>query len=232
LLLFSQGNKEMSSSVLKVDFHCHSEASPDSLSKPNDIIATARERGLDRLVITDHNSIRGALRCKELAPELIIVGEEIQTTCSEFLAAYVTKEVPRDLEPKEAIKRLRDQGAFISVSHPFDPHRGWQLRNLMEIIDLVDAIEVFNARCYKPEWNLQAFEFAEIHGLHGTVGSDSHSLYEIGGARIVLPEFNSADELRDIIGAGQVEAELASPLVHLGSRYARWVKGIFPAGEE
>jgi predicted metal-dependent phosphoesterase TrpH len=222
----------MTSSVLKVDFHCHSEASPDSLSKPSEIIATARARGLDRLVITDHNNIKGALRCKELAPDLIIVGEEVQTTCSEFLAAYVTKEVPRDLEPKEAIKRLRDQGAFISVSHPFDPHRGWQLRDLMEIIELVDAIEVFNARCYKPEWNLQAFEFAEKHDLSGTVGSDSHSLYEIGGARILLPEFDSADDLRKVIQLGQVEAELASPLVHLGSRYAKWIKGIFPVEEK
>jgi predicted metal-dependent phosphoesterase TrpH len=221
----------LTASTLKVDFHCHSEASPDSLSRPAEIIASAREHGLDRLVITDHNNIRGALRCKELAPDLIIVGEEVQTTCSEFLAAYVTKEVPRDLEPKEAIKRLRDQGAFISVSHPFDPHRGWQLPDLLEIIELVDAIEVFNARCYKPEWNIKAFEFAEEHGLPGTVGSDSHSLYEIGGAGILLPAFNSADELRTVIGHGQVEAELASPLVHLGSRYARWVKGIFPGGE-
>ncbi len=85
------------------------------------------------------------------------MGEEVQTTGSELLAAFVTRVVPRDLEPKEAIKRLRDQGAFISVSHPFDPHRGWQFEDLLEIIDLVDAVEVFNARCYRPEWNLQAF---------------------------------------------------------------------------
>lgn len=218
--------------ILKVDFHCHTVASSDSLSKPAELISTAREQGLDRLVITDHNNIRGALLCKELAPDLIIVGEEVQTTCSELLAAYVTKEVPRDLEPKEAIKRLRDQGAFISVSHPFDPHRGWRLCDLLEIIDLVDAIEVFNARCYNPDWNLQAFEFAEKCGLPGTVGSDAHSLYEIGGAGVLLPAFNTADELRTVIGHGQVEGELASPLVHLGSRYAKWIKGFFPTDEK
>src|SRR5512133_2101550 len=221
----------MSEIVYKVDFHCHSDASPDSLVKPAELIATARERGINRMVVTDHNSIRGALRCKELDPELIIVGEEVQTSCSELLASFVTKEVPRDLEPKEAIKRLRDQGAFISISHPFDPHRGWQLKDLLEIIDLVDAVEVFNARCYRPEWNLQAFEFAGEHGKPGTVGSDSHSLYEIGGAGILVPAFETADELRAVIGRGRVEAELASPLVRLGSRYAKWVKGFFPAEE-
>jgi predicted metal-dependent phosphoesterase TrpH len=221
--------EKLTEKILKVDFHCHTDASPDSLTKPADLIAAARERGLDRLVITDHNTIRGALRCQELDPDLIIVGEEVQTTASEFLAAFVTREVPRDLEPKEAIKRLRDQGAFISVSHPFDPNRGWAYRDLMEIIDLVDAVEVFNARCYKPEWNMKAFQLAEERGLAGTIGSDAHSIYELGSAVVWLPEFNSVAELRAVIDQGQVEAEISSPLVRLGSRYAKWVKGIFPA---
>jgi predicted metal-dependent phosphoesterase TrpH len=215
----------------KVDFHCHSNASPDSLSKPADLIATARVKGLDRLVVTDHNTIRGALRCKELDPELIIVGEEVQTSCSELLASFVTKEVPRDLPPKEAIKRLRDQGAFISVSHPFDLHRGWQLKDLMEIIDLVDAVEVFNARCTRGEWNRQAVEFACAHGKPGTVGSDAHALFELGRAGIRVPSFESPDDLRRVLKQGRVEAELSSPLVHLGSRYAKWVKNNFPAAE-
>lgn len=221
----------MSEDFYKVDFHCHSDASPDSLVKPAELIAAARAKGIDRLVVTDHNTIGGAQRCKELDPELIIVGEEIKTSGSELLASFVTKEIPRDLEPKEAIKRLRDQGAFISISHPFDPHRGWQFNDLLEIIDLVDAVEVFNARCYRQEWNRQAFEFASEQGKPGTVGTDSHSLIEVGKAGIRVPAFESAEDLRRVLGQGIVEAELASPLVRLRSRYARWVKSIFPVAE-
>jgi len=221
----------MTDHFFKVDFHCHSDASPDSLIRPKELIAAARARGIDRLVVTDHNTIRGALRCKELAPDLIIVGEEIKTNRSELLASFVSKEVPRDLEPKETIKRLRDQGAFISISHPFDPHRGWQMDDLLEIIDLVDAVEVFNARCYRPEWNLKAFEFAEEHGKPGTVGTDSHSLVEIGKAGIRVPAFETADDLRRVLEEGKVEAELASPLVRLNSRYAMLVKRVFPSTE-
>ncbi|BCY18520.1 histidinol-phosphatase [Leptolinea sp. HRD-7] len=221
----------MTKNILKVDFHCHSYASSDSLVKPGELVSAARARGIDRLVVTDHNTIRGALRCKELDPELIIVGEEVQTSKSELLASFVTKEVPRDLEPKEAIKRLRDQGAFISVSHPFDPHRGWQINDLLEIIDQVDAIEVFNARCNKAEWNLQAFEFAGQRGIPGTAGSDSHTLIEIGKAGIRVPAFDTAEELRAVLGQGVIEAELSSPLVHLGSRYAKLMKSLFPVTE-
>lgn len=217
--------------LLKVDFHCHSNASPDSLVKPEELVETARKRGLDRVVVTDHNRIKGALKCKEIDPELIIVGEEIMTTRGELVTAFVTKEIPRDLEPKEAIKRLRDQGAFISVSHPFDPHRGWDVSDLLEICELVDAIEIFNARCYREEWNFKAMEFANEHELAGTVGSDSHSLLEIGTAAMMLPHFQSADELRAVIRNGKVEAQLSSPLVHLGSRYAKLVKAFFPSIE-
>ncbi len=221
----------MTEEFYKVDFHCHSDASPDSLVRPKELIAAARAKGIDRLVVTDHNTIRGALRCKELDPDLIIVGEEVQTSKSELLASFVTKEVPRDLEPKDAIKRLRDQGAFISVSHPFDPHRGWQINDLLEIIDLVDAVEVFNARCNRAEWNLQAFEFAAEHGKPGTAGSDSHTMIEIGKAGIRVPAFNTAEELKAVLGEGKIEAELSSPLVHLGSRYAKLMKTMFPVTE-
>ena len=69
------------------------------------------------------------------------------TTGGEILAAFVTEEMSPFLTPQETIRRLRDQGAFISVAHPLDDHRGWSLEALEAITPLVDAIEVFNARC-------------------------------------------------------------------------------------
>ncbi len=76
------------------------------------------------MVVTDHNTIAGARAAQELDPELVIVGEEIKTTRGEILAFFVSEEVPAGLTPQETIARLKDQGAFISVSHPFDIYRG------------------------------------------------------------------------------------------------------------
>ncbi|MBK9600694.1 MAG: PHP domain-containing protein [Anaerolineales bacterium] len=45
---------------LTLEFHCHTHASKDSLTRPEDLVRVARRKGLDRLVITDHNSIAGA----------------------------------------------------------------------------------------------------------------------------------------------------------------------------
>ena len=211
----------------KVDFHCHTLFSKDSLTQLANLVRTIRRRELGRVIITDHNTITGAIAARVLDPELIIVGEEIKTTRGEILAAYVTEEIPRDLSPQETIKRLRDQGAFISVSHPFDIRSGaWALDDLLEIVPFVDAIEVFNARCMKPGANLAALRFANEHNLPGTAGSDAHAAFELGTACVELPQFDGPDELRKVISQGTVKGRLSPIWVHLFSRYARIKKRV------
>lgn len=211
--------------MLKVDFHCHTYHSPDSLTTIEDLIRNIKKRGLDRVVVTDHNCLAGAQEAHNAAPDLVIVGEEVQTSEGEFLAAFVTREIPKGLEPMEAYKRLRDQGAFISVSHPFDPQRsGWSNKTLMEIAPIVDAIEVFNARVLDMTMNLKAEEFARAHNLPGTAGSDGHHPSEVGRAYSLLPDFSNADELRSVIRRAVSTGSLSSPLVHFYSSWARFVK--------
>ena len=214
---------------LKVDFHCHTSYSPDSLNNLPDLLTRARKRGLDRLVVTDHNRLDGALAAKELDPELVIMGEEILTDRGEILAAFVSEEIPRGLPPLKVIELLRAQNAFISVSHPFDPQRGWKEKDLAEIIDLVDAIEIFNARCDRAEYNQRAEYYAKQHGKGGTVGSDAHIPYEAGRAGIILPWFEDAQGLKEVIHQGRVEANLAPMWVHLISGTVYQVrKRLFP----
>jgi len=45
-------------------------------------------------------------------------------------------------------------------------------------------------------------------------GSDAHSVVELGLASVWLPDFNSADELRDALGHARIEGRLLSPLDH------------------
>jgi len=208
--------------MLCIEFHCHTNASKDSLTSPADLIRAAREKELDRLVITDHNTIAGARVAQALDPELVIVGEEIMTTRGEILAAYVTEEIPPHLSPAETIRRLRDQGAFISVSHPFDKFRsgGWDENDLLEIISLVDAIEVYNSRCMFPGFNRAAKKFAEQHNLAVTVGSDAHAAFEVGRSFLELEQFEGPDEMRKVIRTGIPHVKWSPPWFHLTSRYA------------
>jgi predicted metal-dependent phosphoesterase TrpH len=210
---------------LKVDFHVHTEFSKDSLTRIPDLLKAAKAAGLDRVVITDHNNLEGAKRACELAPDFFIPGEEVLTDRGELLAAFVTRAVPRGTPWREAIAQLREQGAFISVSHPFDLQRyGWLPEQLEELAGEVDALEVLNARCLAQTINDQALNLAQVKGLAGTAGSDAHSLREVGQAHMVLPEFRTAEELKQVIRQGRAEGGLSSPWVHFSSMFAKMVK--------
>ncbi len=212
--------------MLHVEFHSHTRASKDSLTPPADLIAAARRKGIDRLIITDHNTIVGARAAQTLDPELVIVGEEIMTTHGEILAAFVTEEVPPHLSPAETIQRLKDQCAFISVSHPFDKLRkgGWMEADLLEILPQVNAIEVYNSRCTFPGFNREARLFAEKHNIPGTVGSDAHAAFEVGRSLLLLEQFEGPDEMREVIRRGIPQVKWSPPWFHLTSRYASILK--------
>lgn len=208
----------------KVETHCHTNASPDGLNTPAEVVAAARRRGLDKLIVTDHNTITGALEARERAPDLVIVGEEVLTQEGEILAFFVTEEIPAGLPACEAIARLREQGAVLSVPHPFDRLRGghWTLSALLDVLSLVDAVEVFNARAMWPGANRLAQAFAQEHGLPGTAGSDAHAALEIGRAVTLLSPFADAEEMRATLRRARWQGRPSGWWVHLLSRYAKW----------
>jgi predicted metal-dependent phosphoesterase TrpH len=212
--------------AILAELHCHSCYSKDSLMLPGRLIELARHRGLQRLAITDHNIFDGALRAAEIDPELIIPGEEIMTTGGELLAYYIREYVPPGLTPQKAIELLRRQGAVISIAHPFDAMRTghWDEAELCEILPLVDAVEVFNARVATDAQNQRAAARAAAAGKPGTAGSDAHAYLEVARATMRLPAFRDAASLRAALAAGEIRGRRSPYWVHLLSRYAAWRK--------
>jgi predicted metal-dependent phosphoesterase TrpH len=213
---------------IRAEFHCHSIFSKDSLVEPERLVETCRRKGIDKVVITDHNQIEGAQIAHTLDPQRVIVGEEIMTDRGEILAAYVTERIPAGLDPFQTIAALRSQGAFVGVSHPFDHRRegAWDLDDLLKIAPLVDAIETFNSRCLSGEPNAQAVKFAQEHGLAGTAGSDAHIPWELGRGNLLMPDFNDPQGLKSALGQAKLLGSLSPWWVHFLSYYARRSKKI------
>jgi predicted metal-dependent phosphoesterase TrpH len=207
---------------LTVELHCHTCYSTDSLLTPAALLEAARRKSIDRVIITDHNTTRGAQIAATLDPVRVIVGEEIMTTKGELLAFFVQEELPAGLEAAEAIERLRRQGAVISVSHPFDAirHGSWSEAELRAILPLVDAVEIFNARTWSRSPNDRAARLAAEAGLPGTAGSDAHTAFELGRSGMRLAPFHDAAGLLASIRSGEVITRLSPSWVHLYSRYA------------
>jgi len=211
---------------VRVDLHMHSRYSRDCRNSLDGIIKTCQKKGLNVICVTDHNEIEGALRLRDMSPLPVIVGEEIKTDSGEILAYFIETHIPAGLPPAETIQRIRDQGGVVSIPHPFDGlrHEAMRQANVTRIVDLVDAIEVFNARCLLPSYNREAAAFAKERGLPATAGSDAHTLAEIGGAYLEMPYFSSRDEFLKILPLAQVHGHLSLPIVHLASTVNKWIK--------
>ena len=209
----------------RVDLHSHTYVSPDSLTDPRDIVERAREVKLAKLAITDHNTIEGAREAYALAPDLIIVGQEIDTAWGgELIAYFVTEQIPRGLHPEEAIARLRKQGAVVSISHPLDRLRGSAMgeKHTLALIDQVDALEVFNARCLLAADNTRAALLAGAHDKFGTAGSDGHTLAEIGAAYVALPPFKANPQaFLASLAKGTAHGRLTGIMPHVRSTLAK-----------
>lgn len=212
----------LAKSPVRVELHVHTHVSKDSLVQVKKLLNHCEKIHLDRVAITDHNAITGALEAKALAPERVIVGEEIETTQGELIGYFMTEWVPPGLEPMEVINRLRKQGAVISVPHPFDAVRGqyWSEEDLTAIVPYIDAIEIFNSRCLSNAPNERAATFAREHGLPGTVGSDAHSLYEVGRASLIMQDFIDGEGFRAALKNAESMTNLSPIFVHLFSRFA------------
>ncbi len=221
----------MAETKWKVDLHSHTIYSKDCLTKTRQLIDHARKIGLNKVAVTEHNRLDGALAAKAIAPDLVIVGEEIKTTHGEIIGYYLQEEVPRGLSPAETIQRLRDQGAVITIPHPLDSLRSsaMRLRAVLTVIDDVDALEVLNARCVRPADNLAAAKLAAERGKLITAGSDAHILSELGQCYLEVEPFaDNAASFRAALSTAKARGTVSPFWPHFASTYARWRKRLVP----
>ncbi len=214
--------------MIKADLHIHTAYSPDATTSLDQVVSRCLKLGINCIAVTDHNTILGALRVREMAPFPVIVGEEINTCSGEIIGYFLTEEIPPRLPAEETVRRIKEQGGLVCIPHPFDRLRFSALRRqtLEMILPQVDIIEVFNSRVLLPRHNLRALHFAQENGLLLSAGSDAHVPSEIGRAYVAMPEFNDKEEFCQALAQGVVIGKSASPWVHLWSTLVRLNKAL------
>lgn len=212
--------------TILVDLHCHSIFSHDSCSPLWAIERICRLRGIDRLAITDHNEIEGALRLRERPSGIeIIVGEEIATSDGEIIGLFLTERIAPNLSVQETIAAIREQGALVYLPHPFDRGRQgsrWVREKLEEIAQMVDVVEGFNARVLDSESNRTAAEYARDHDLPMGAGSDAHTPFDIGSAVVSMGDFRTPQEFLIGLRRAKIKARPSSRAMRVVlNRYTR-----------
>ena len=206
---------------LRVDMHTHSEYSPDSRTSLRAQAAAIKAAGLHVVCATDHNTIEGALRLRELADGFrVVVGEEVSSRDGEIIGLFLEKPISRDLSAEETIARIHDQGGLVSVPHPFSRNRMFHLRRavLERVWQDIDCLEVFNAREAFTQDNVRAAAFAREKGLPGAAGSDAHRASEIGRAWVEVDDFAGPEDFIAALREGSVIGKLTGNYIHLMTR--------------
>ncbi len=186
----------MNSYLGKADNHIHSIYS-DGDGKIEDILEYTQNRtDLDVIAITDHDTIEGALKAKELMKEKkyhfeLIIGEEITTQEGHIVGLFLKEEIPAGLSVQETLARIRVQKGLAIASHPFYHSRmhhskyatmdGIGATTLLRNNSFIDAVEIVNATPTLSDENLAASILNKTLLFNAEVGnSDAHILEAIG----------------------------------------------------
>lgn len=199
----------------RFDLHIHTFLSRDSWIDPRILPKVAKYRGLRGFAITDHNCF-GAHRKMEANNMLVVPGMEIRTSVGDLIALFIQEPVDSE-DPFEVCEKVKSQDGVIIAAHPFGFPR-LHMSASEKAYELLDGVEVVNARNFLKRQNKKALELARRLGKAEVGGSDAHTLREVGKA-YTLADASSMEELRLAIkkrmtkGAGTVSL----PLVHLAS---------------
>jgi predicted metal-dependent phosphoesterase TrpH len=186
--------------LIEVDLHMHTDHSPDCATPVEVLLETARDRGLGAIAITDHNVVSGALEARRIAAEMgdikVIVAEEVKTAeQGEVIGLFLEEKIPRGMTMRETIAEIRRQGGLVYVPHPFDRfHSVPDYEHLLDIVEEIDVLEVFNPRVAVTAFNEEAERFARKYGIVPGAGSDSHVAQGLGSVRVRIHDFDGPEE--------------------------------------
>jgi predicted metal-dependent phosphoesterase TrpH/glycosyltransferase involved in cell wall biosynthesis len=194
---------------IHVDLHMHTDHSPDCATPVETLLATARDRGLGAIAITDHNEISGAQAASEMADEFgvkVIVAEEVKTAeQGEVIGLFIDERIERGMTMAETIAAIRRQGGLVYVPHPFDRlHSVPDYEHLLDIVEEIDILEVFNPRVALTAFNEEAERFAAKYRIVPGAGSDSHVAQGLGTVMIRVHDFDGPEEFLEAMRSADI----------------------------
>ena len=218
--------------MMRLDLHCHSEASHDSRTPLSVFAQRCAQRGIRVQAITDHNQIWGAQQLQEQNANnpdfIVIVGEEVSSREGEIVGLFLHELIPAGLSAKETIERIKAQGGLVLLPHGFDPLKRFRLQPQVRerLAEQIDIVETFNGQISRPLWNRRALEWAEAHGKPKSAGSDAHTLARVGSAWVQTPvrAIESPQDLLQALREGTVMGEWTHPLVSFAQKMWDFVR--------
>ena len=164
------------------------------------LLETARDRGLGAIAITDHNEVSGALEARRIAEGMddlkVIVAEEVKTAeQGEVIGLFLEEKIPQGADDGGDDRRDPRAGRARLRAAPFDRfHSVPDYEHLLDIVEEIDMLEVFNPRVAVTAFNEEAERFASKYRIVPGAGSDSHVAQGLGSVRVRIHDFDGPEE--------------------------------------
>ena len=202
---------------IDVDLHMHTDHSWDCATPVEHLLATARDQGLGAIAVTDHNEVSGAIEAQAKAAEYgvkVILGEEVKTAKQgEVIGLFLQEKIPKGLTLQETVAEIKRQGGVVYVPHPFDRmHAVPDYEHLLDIIDDIDAMEIYNPRVAIGSFNEEAERFAAKYRILAAAGSDAHVAAGLGSVRVRVPDFDGPEEFLEALRDAEILTKRSSLL--------------------
>ena len=210
--------------LVRVDMHCHTNYSRDSVIAPDVMTARYVRAGLDVVCVTDHNTIDGALHMQRIAPFTVVVGEEISTAEGELIGLFLEQAIEPGLSASDTVRAIHAQNGVAVVPHPFDRLRRFRLDGaVLESIALeIDVVEIFNSRTLLMSDNERTASWARSKGVVMGGGSDAHTPGEIGTAYVEMPPFDGPAQFLTALRQGIVVGRRSNPFLRMRTAFTRF----------
>lgn len=200
-----------------VDMHLHeSTYSLDSHINLEQIVTIARQKGLDAVCITDHDSMGLREYAAEYAKKVnfpIFVGVEYYSLQGDITAWGIDTFPDHRIDAQIFIDQVNAAGGFCVSCHPFRNNKRGLEENLRQVHGL-HGVEVLNGSA-DLEANRTALRFCRELGLKAIGASDAHTTGQIGKYVTWLPE--KVTTLADFIA--QLRQRDTRPAIWNGTGY-------------
>lgn len=201
----------------RADLHIHTTVS-DGMMPVAEMLAYVEQRtALDVIAVTDHETVEGGLRARELAVRTgsrvqVVVGEEVTTRSGHLLALFLERTIPRFLSLEDTLQAIHEQGGIAIVPHPLSPLTFSIGQRALERAlasghpnVFVDALETRNHSIAGRVAYGKVDRFNLRYELPVTGSSDAHFLPHLGACYTAFPG-RTPEELRAALVTGQTRA--------------------------
>jgi hypothetical protein len=177
-------------------FHIHtSPHSRDANLNFDKLLKKLLKHNISLVAVTNHNNLQGAFEFQEYVKQsqkdiFVIPGSEIATNQGEIIGLFLSREIPWGLSLAQTIQEIKKQDGLTYLPHPFDSVRRERVKDkqlILDNIDQIDIIEVFNSRNMKEKDNQAAVNLATQYHKKILWGSDAHFAYDLDKCLVQIP---------------------------------------------